>query len=118
MDSNLVKMTKLLSLLGKLGDAIKTGIPNSIDFQTKEIDKHMSDMVIDIPNKDRWRSYADPQEVFKDPESVHAFVKLQSSVATFNSAHYHNNTALTQAAYMTSVGYLNKVRSLSKLKPL
>ena len=118
MEPTIIKVSNLLSLMGMLAHSVNSGIKPSVDHQTKRVMEQVNEMVTDIPNRDSWRSYADPQEVFIEPEAVHAFIKLQSTVATFNTAFYHNTTALTQAAVITIEGYLNKIREYHGLKKL
>lgn len=118
MEANIIKVSKLIEIMGLLAHAVHSGVKASVDFQTKRVREQINNIVDDLPNRENWKSYADPQEVFIDPEAVHAFIKLQSTVATFITAQYHNNISLTTAAVMTSEGYLNKIREFHGLRNL
>lgn len=112
-----IKFSELLNQVSLLGLTVETD-KKLVNEQTKLIMHTVNEMVKDIPNKDKWKSYADLQEVFIEPVSVHAYVKLVSTVSTFITAYYLNNTALTQAAVMTIKGYLNKTRKEHGLRSI
>lgn len=112
-----IKFSELLYQVSLLGLTVETD-KKLVNAQTKVIMNMVNEMVEDIPNKDKRKSYADPQEVFIEPVSVHAYIKLISTVSTFTTAYYLNNTALTQAAVMTIKGYLNKIRKEHGLRSI
>lgn len=112
-----IKFSELLNQVSLLGLTIESD-KKMVSEQTKLIMKMVNEMVEDLPNKDKWKSYSDPQEVFIEPVSMHAYVKLISTVSTFTTAYYLNNTALTQAAVMTIKGYLNKIRKEHGLRSI
>ena len=114
----LIKLSNLHNIMGMLAHSLHTGIKHSVDHQTNRVMAEIDGMVGDCAVQKSWASYIDEQEVFKEPEFVHAFVKLQSTVPTFITAFYLGNVALTQAAYMTIKGYLNKIRAYHGLDNL
>lgn len=118
MEANIIKVSNLLNVMSLLAHSIHSGIKPTVDHQSKRVMEQVNEIVTDIPNRSSWRKYADPQEVFIEPEAVHAFIKLQSAVATFNTAQYLNNTALTTATVMTIEHYLNIIREQHGLKHL
>lgn len=104
--------------MGMLAHAVNSGIKPSVDHQTCRVMEAVNELVTNIPNRDSWRKYADPQEVFIEPEAVHAFIKLNSAVSSFITASYLNNTALTQASVATIEHYLNVIREYHGLKSM
>lgn len=112
-----IKFSELINQVSLLGLTVESD-KKTVNEQTKVIMNMVNEMVKDIPNKDKWKSYADPQKVFIEPVSVHAYVKLISTVSTFTTAYYLNNIALTTAAVMTIKGYLNKIRKEHGLRSI
>lgn len=89
----LVKISNLQNVTGLLAHALHTGIKPSVEHQLTRV----KECVLDIVNEggfkpQHWRNLHKPQEVFIDPESVHAFMKLQSSIAAMIQASYLNDS--------------------------
>lgn len=118
MESNLIKVRNLLNTMGFLTYAVNSGIKPIVDYHTHRVLECVLTIVEDIPNRSSWRSLTTPQEVFIEPESVHAFIKLTSTVSQFIAAQYHNDIHLTTASVVMITEYLNKIRELHKLKPI
>lgn len=116
MEANIIKVSNLLNVMSILAHAVNSGIKPTVDHNTNRVLECVMHIVEDIPNRKSWRSYTAAQEVFIEPEAVHAFIKLNSTVSQFISAQYHNDTHLTTASVVTIIEYLNKIRELHGLK--
>lgn len=118
MESYIVKVSNLQNVMSLLAHSINSGIKPTVEHQTARVMECVNHIVTDIPNRDSWRKYSDPQEVFIEPEAVHAFIKLQSSVATFIHAAYLNDTLLTTAQVQIIKHYLDTIRQYHGIKSL
>lgn len=89
----MLKVSQLHNNSGMLAHALHTGIKPTVQHQLARVWECVKAMTEEEDRK-AWRDLTKPQEVFIDPESIHAYCKLQSSLSAFVTAvflgHPHN----------------------------
>lgn len=114
----LVKFSNLQNIMGMLAHALNSGIKPTIEHQTNRVMEVVNEIVTDIPDRKSWRAFTKPQEVFIEPESLHAYMKLNSQVSVFMNATYLNDTVTSKATTKAIEHYLNYIREYYELGPI
>lgn len=113
----MIKVSQLYNNVGMLAHALHTGINTSIEHQlmrTWECVLDIASPALESKKKDRPK-HSPIQEVFIEPEAIHAYMKLQSSISGFAYASYLNDTVST-LRYLESIKhYLVKVAEYQNL---
>lgn len=86
----MTKISQLHNNSGMLAHALHTGIKPSVQHQLARVWENVMDLYTGKVKRQAWRSLIAPQEVFIDPEAVHAYVKLQSQLSAFVTATFLN----------------------------
>lgn len=100
-------ISNLLTETGALCAAIKSEVKEDIEHCCTSVLKCALAMVNECGLKPKQgRNLDNPQVVFIEPESMHAFIKLQSSVSAYITACYLNDIIMTQHALYNIEYYL------------
>lgn len=102
----LVKASSLQNNVGLLTHALHTGIKPTVQYQLERVWNCVKELSQDSVEKKVWRNLHQAQELFIDPEAVHACMKLQSAVATYIQAIYLNDEVRTHSAIAQIKDYL------------
>lgn len=105
-DSLLIRISNLQNNMGLLTHSLHQGIKPTVQYQLERVWICVKELSQDSVEKKVWRNLHQAQELFIDPEAVHACMKLQSAVATYIQAIYLNDEVRTHSAIAQIKDYL------------
>lgn len=86
--------------MGLLARAIHSGIKQSLESQISRVWQLVSEMAPEAVQNRSWVDHPAPQEVFIEPESIHAYIKLQAQIALFCTTTYFKNPQTVCVSYI------------------
>ena len=86
--------------MGLLARAIHSGIKQSLESQISRVWQLVSEMAPEVVEANSWEDWPPAQEVFIEPESVHAYMKLQAQIALFCTTTYFKNPQFVSVSYI------------------
>lgn len=86
--------------MGLLARAIHSGIKPTLAAQIYRVWQLVSEMAPEAVQNRSWVDHPAPQEVFIEPESVHAYIKLQAQIALFCTTTYFKNPQFISVSYI------------------
>lgn len=99
--------------LGGLAEAIDLKLESSITLFLTSLRNSALSLAKDKGIKpEEWKYAHKPHDVFIEPVEVHAFIKLQSSIACLINAMYLNDAVLFKHAIFDVEHYIDKIASV------
>ena len=99
--------------LGTIAEGVNLKIDATLTLGLTLLRNTVLGMASDLDIKpEEWKYAHKPHDVFIEPIEVHAFVKLQSSVACLINAAYLNDSVLFKHAIFDVEHYIDKIASV------